>query len=175
MVVRLAMKPVTALKNEVKRLVEVASNKVELAAKRFVVVPLVEEALVNSKLFASKFPLTVILFETRFKIVPVDEFRLSIVAVAEVRLLIVPVDELSREMVPDAEVRLVIVVVAKVDVPATNKVPLAERFPNSSAKKPRFSIQFDPSHLRVELVAEPTNTAPKIVFQKVEVPVLKSV
>ena len=64
-------------------------------------------------------------------------------------------------------------VVARVEVLLTKSVPLATRFPPASAKNPRFSTQFEPSHLKVELVADPTKTAPNTVFQYVDVPVLK--
>ncbi len=115
--------------------------------------PYVEEALINSKLFAVSLPV--------------------IVASTAVKLLIVPVDELKLVIVPDDVVSSDIVVVAKLELPIIVRVPLAKTFPNSSAKNPRFSIQFEPSHLSVELVAVPTKTAPKTVFQNVVVPVDK--
>jgi hypothetical protein len=67
----------------------------------------------------------------------------------------------------------VIVVVASVLVPSTVNVPLVRRFPEELAKKLVFSTQFEPSQRKVVSVALPIKTAPKIVFQYVEVPVLK--
>ena len=66
-------------------------------------------------------------------------------------------------------------VVASVEVPYTRSVPLAIKLPCSSARKPRLSTQFVPFQVSVELVAVPTNTAPNIVFQNVDVPVVKRV
>jgi hypothetical protein len=91
----------------------------------------------------------------------VDEALVKFASLAK-KLVLVLLNELSD----------VIVVVAKVVVPTTNKVPLADKLPCESAKKPKFSTQFEPSQRSVELVAEPTKTAPKTVFQYVDVPVL---
>jgi hypothetical protein len=64
--------------------------------------------------------------------------------------------------------------VEKVDFPEIRRVPLAVMLPWESAVNLVFSTQFEPSHVSVELVALPINTAPKIVFQKVDVPLLRS-
>jgi hypothetical protein len=95
---------VTALKNEVKKLDDVALVVDAFVAKKLVVVLLVVDALVAAKLLVA-------------------------VALVTVKLLIVPVLDVSEEMVAEADVRslivpLVIVVVANTDVPVAVSVPV---------------------------------------------------
>ena len=102
---------------------------VALLAKRLVVVLLVVDAL-----FATRVPLTVVSVVVKLVIVPVDDVSVVIVPDVAVRVLIPAV----------FAVRSVIVVVARVELPKTNKFPVVVELPNASTKELRFSVQSKP-------------------------------
>ena len=95
-----------------------------------------------------------------------DEVALENVALVDARVVIVADAEVSSEIVvvarsvnPETE-SLVIVVVARVEVPATTKLPEEVALPCPSTVKLKFSVQFEPFQYRVDVVAVPSAISP---------------
>ena len=101
-----------------------------------------------------------------------DDVAVMLPLVSELKVAVTALNRVVKKLlvftVP--AVRLEIVVVARVVVPATNKLPPVEALPFVATLKLVFSTHDDPFQYSVELVATPSAKVPPTVVQNVDVP-----